>query len=390
MSGLQGNHEREDRMECLRCGNKDISFFYEGHRGLYCRRCVRFKRILLEEEPESFEYEVGHGVDEYSFSYQLTKDQLIASEKCLDGLKRGDILLHCICGAGKTEISVQSISHYLSEGLKVAYAIARKEVVIELQRRFSRIFTNARVTAVYGGHHEDLAGDLIVCTCHQLYRYYRTFDLLILDEVDAFPLKGNETLMNISINSCKGRIIFSTATVDDVLMKILNKRTYEKVELFVRPSYRPMVMPRIIILFPFLSYICLFILMLNIKRQCIIFVSSRRTCIGLYRILSKLISCTYVYSDLDEREANIRSFREKKFQFIISTSVLERGVTIKDIDVIILDHSAVFDQSSLIQMLGRINRGIGDDNGQAFIITDRYDSRIRNTIKYLERANECL
>ena len=200
-------------MKCLRCGNTDPSYFYKGSKGYYCRKCVRFSRVLLEEELSVFDYEIGKDVEEYCFSYQLTKEQETASRMCVEALKEKDVLLHCVCGAGKTEISVQSIAHYLSQGLRVAYAISRKEVVIELADRFQKIFPKAKVAAVYGGHHETLTGDLIVCTCHQLYRYYQTFDLLILDEMGyvSFDRYQSELLFKvIADRSERGSIIVTT------------------------------------------------------------------------------------------------------------------------------------------------------------------------------------
>ena len=169
-------------MRCKRCGNTDPSYFYKGHKGYYCRKCIRFSRILLEVEILPVDYEIAQGSEVYRFDYPLTEPQLEASRNCVEFLKHGDVLLYCVCGAGKTEIAVQSISEYLRRGLKVAYAISRREVVIELTKRFEKIFSKAKVTGVYGGHHDELTGDMIVCTCHHLYRYYQTFDLLILDD----------------------------------------------------------------------------------------------------------------------------------------------------------------------------------------------------------------
>lgn len=374
-------------MKCARCGNSDPSLFYRGHRGYYCRKCIRFSRILLEEEPESPEYEVARGCQDHFFSFRLSREQLLASKMCADCAETDDVLLHCVCGSGKTEIAVEAIGRYLSQGKKVAYAISRKEVVIELGQRFSKIFPNARVTAVYGGHHEETFGDLIVCTCHQLYRYYRTFDLLILDEVDAFPLKGDEALMNVALNSCRGKVIFSTATVDSSLKKVLDRRVYKKVCLYRRPSGRPLPLPKVIFLPDLLFPLCLIFLMRQCETPCIIFVSSRKQCTFLYRLFSPFFSCTYVYSDLKEREENIRAFREGRFRFIFSTTVLERGITIPNVSVIILMKKGIFDESSLIQMLGRVDRGIEVSNGKAFLLTERKDEAVVRTLNGLKEVN---
>ena len=373
-------------MECKRCGNKDPSLFYKGSKGLYCRNCIGFSRILLDEDLKEADYYVDIDASNYSFKYELTEKQKVASRKCLDGLKTGDILLYCVCGAGKTELTVESISDYLSRGLKVAYAISRREVVIELCERFKRIFNQAKVIGVYGGHHDDLYGDLIVCTTHQLYRYYKTFDLLVLDEVDAFPLKGNETLMNISINSCKGRIIFSTATIDNELNRILDNRKYSKVELYTRPSNKPLIIPTIIYMNKYISIICLYVILVWMTKQCIIFVPSKKMCKTLYTIFSRIISCTYVYSDLDNRNKNIIDFKNKKYKYIFATTVLERGITIKGVNVVILNYDNVFDQSNLIQMLGRVGRDINNPTGDAYIFSN-YNKNVSSTIAYLKEAN---
>lgn len=377
-------------MECHRCGNKDPSYFYKGSKGIYCRKCVKFARTLIEEDLEPLDYEIGQNVQEYSFKYELTNDQKTASNECLNKLKNGDVLLYCVCGAGKTEIVVQSISEYLSKGLKVCYAIARKEVVIELTERFKSIFSKAKVVGVYGGHHEQLTGDLIVCTTHQLYRYYNNFDLLILDEVDAFPLKGNETLMNISIRSARGHIIFSTATIDSSLIKVLSKRKYETVKLFKRPSSKPLIIPKVLYLPKSLHIFVLAYILRSMANQCIIFVSSKKMCTTLYKVYSRLFSCTYVYADLNDRNKNIMDFKNKKYKYIFATTVLERGITIKDVNVIIVRFSRTFDEANYIQMLGRVGRNINNPYGQAYILSNQYDSNITSTIRYLKLANSFL
>lgn len=374
-------------MECKRCGNNDPAYFYKGHRGYYCRKCIGFSRALLDEDLNPVDYRVNNGAKDFEFSYKLSDAQVNASKKCLENLNYGDVLLHCVCGAGKTEISVLSISDYLSRGLKVCYAIARKEVVIELSQRFEDIFKKANVVGVYGGHHDITTGDLIVCTTHQLFRYYKSFDLLILDEVDAYPLKGNETLMNIAINSCKGRIIFSTATVDNNLKSILNNRIYKTVELNIRPSGKPLIVPKVVYLNKYLHILYLTYILHSMSNQCIIFVSSKKMCKILYKIFSYIYSCTYVYADLDDRDKNILDFKNKKYKFIFATSVLERGITIKDINVIILNFGNIFDEANLIQMLGRVGRSIDSPYGDAYILSDHFDKNINNTIKYLEYAN---
>jgi len=377
-------------MECLRCGNKDERYFYHGHKGIYCRKCVVFKRILLSEEPEVRDYLIGEDIDDYSFEFELTPYQKKAADDCLEYLKgNNDVLLHCITGAGKTEIAVKSIADYLKRGLKVCYAISRREVVVELGKRFEKIFKKAKVVSVYGNHHDILSGDLIVCTCHQLYRYYQTFDLLIIDEVDAFPLKGNELLMNVSMKACRGQLLFSTATLNEEIRNIVKKRKMQTVRLLLRPSLKELTMPKVCYLPNVFSYFFLYYLFKNSKRQFMVFVSSKKEASYLMKVFSIFFDCTHVYADLKEREKNIREFKDRKKQIIFTTTVLERGVTINNINVIILfSYPKIFDASSLIQMSGRVNRGLNDNEGRVYIFSPFKNRAIDECLNSIKEAND--
>lgn len=375
-------------MICKRCGNKDPRYFYCGSKGYYCRKCVSFKRMLLDDDLNTFDYNVSKESYEYNFDYPLTVYQQEISDKCAFNIQYRDVLLKAVCGAGKTEIVVESISNYLKRGLKVCYAIARREVVIDLYQRFKTIFNNADVVALYGGHHEKIYGDLIICTTHQLFRYYQNFDLLILDEVDAFPLSGNKELMHIALNSCRGHIIFSTATTNDFLSDVLKDRDYIELNLFVRPSLKPLIVPNVKYNFKFILIFELYIYLRKMKNQCIIFVSSKQLCLLLYRLFKKLINCTYVYSDLEDRDKNIVDFKDKKYQFIFATTVLERGITIKDVFVVVLIfNKQVFDKSSLVQMLGRVGRNFNNPYGEAYIFSSVFDKEITLAIDDIKEAN---
>lgn len=378
-------------MRCKRCGNEDPTYFFKGHKGIYCRKCVTFKRILLEEEPIPARYDVKGDCGDYTFSYELTSFQKNISIRALKWLKNYDVLIKAVCGAGKTEIAVLSMAYYLNKGLKVAYAIPRREVVKDLYWRFMKIFKNAKVTAIYGNHHDVLNGDLIICTTHQLFRFYKTFDLLILDEVDAYPLAGNKELMNIALNSCKGRIIFSTATVNDFLKEVLNKRNYKELNLYVRPSLKPLIEPKVYILNKMLIYIYLFYLLKRMNNQCIIFVSNKKLCRFLYYIYKQFFNCTYVYSGLEKRDENIKAFKDKKYKYIFSTTVLERGVTFLDINAIIINtNKNVFDEGSLVQMLGRVGRNYKNPYGEAYILSCHKDVEITKAVNNIKEANEKL
>ncbi|MNU00243.1 hypothetical protein D3C72_2433180 [compost metagenome] len=67
-------------------------------------------------------------------------------------------------------------------------ATPRKDVVLELAPRLAKAFGGRKVVALYGGSGERWEqGDITLATTHQLMRFYQAFDLVIIDELDAFP-----------------------------------------------------------------------------------------------------------------------------------------------------------------------------------------------------------
>ncbi|MBQ1467797.1 MAG: DEAD/DEAH box helicase family protein [Solobacterium sp.] len=154
-------------MQCPRCLNTDPSYFYHGSKGWYCRRCVSFGRVMLEEElePVSLE-EIRDDGQEYTLKYPLTPAQIKVSHECAERIEDTDILLKCVCGSGKTEMVLETIALMLGKHRKVCFAIARRQVVLELAERLSGIFSHAHVVPVCHGYTTVTDGDLIVCTTH--------------------------------------------------------------------------------------------------------------------------------------------------------------------------------------------------------------------------------
>lgn len=373
-------------MQCKRCLNSDLNYFYLGSKGYYCRKCISFKRLLLEQEIESVDYQVSDQDYRVSYQFELTKHQKIISNQMLKLLiNKKNVFLNCVCGAGKTEICLESISYFLSKSLKVCFAISRKEVVLELSQRFEKYFKNAVVTKICSGFTDNLKGDLIVCTTHQLYRFYQSFDLLILDEVDAYPFKNNEVLYNIALNSCRGNLVFSSATALDIKLD-----NFVELKLERRPHNQPLAIPKLTYGFKLFLYWKLLYTLNNRPRQMLVFVSSKASARNFYLALKKFINCQYVTSEHIDKQI-IEAFRNKKIKVLFTTTILERGVTFSDIDVIVLNaESSIFDCASLIQIAGRVGRDYKYPKGRVdFYITNKNDSIIK-AIKQIKKANKSL
>lgn len=381
---------RGETMKCPRCGNLQKSYFYKGSHGYYCRKCIGFGRLLLEEEETSLELQaIQEDCSEYTMQYPLTKFQEAVSKECQMNIRTQDVLLECVCGAGKTEMVLASIADALNENRKVCFAIARRQVVLELSERLKTYFKKAKIIAVCGGHTDEIDGDLIVCTTHQLYRYQGQFSLLILDEPDAFPYRGDEVLHGIAQHACIGHVIYLTATPDNYLLSRVQEGTMCHIVLNKRPHGHDLPVPRLCI-YPSIVLFWVLLRWIN-KHTCnprIIFVPTVKTASILGKILSIFMKCYVCTSESEDRDRIIYEFKKESNGIMIATTVLERGVTIPKADICVwhANHS-VFDEAGLIQMAGRAGRSFTSPEGDVLFLCSEKTELVQLCKEKIEQAN---
>ena len=313
--------------------------------------------------------------------YSLTKDQNEASNFILEHVKkRKDCALNAVCGAGKTEIIYETIKYCLNARKKVGIAIPRKDVVIELQQRISKDF-NVGVQAVYGGNDDVLESDIMVFTTHQAYRYINYFDVLIIDEVDAFPLKGNDELKNI-LKKCSKNFVYMSATMPCYIEK---DKSIDKFYLNKRYHGYKIPVPKckeVLLLLYSLKKVLkkykdkvVFVYFPTIKMQ--------------NRFKNKIKHNILINSKSDNRYVLLNKIKELTRGVVLTTTVLERGITIKDVQVIVFNaEHKLFDTDTLIQISGRVGRNKEFYDGDIIFLCKRKNKHIRDAIRKIKKSNE--
>ena len=376
--------------KCPICGNTDIHSIGYLNGKPYCRRCISFRGKEADEpviEPKNADYQLN---------YRLSKEQKALSKQLVKNYKSGkNSLVHAVCGSGKTEIILYLIKYTISKGLKVGFVCPRRDVVIELFYRFKNIFINNKFTLLYGGHTNVLEGDLICMTAHQLFRYEKYFDLLIMDEIDAFPYKGNDLLHTFFFRALKGNYVLLSATPDKQFLDDFKKNGGEVLELFIRFHKHPLPVPKIKtgnIIKIFLELITLLRKYYKENKPVFVFTPTIDICETLFNLLRLFIrNGNYVHSKHPYRSKVIDDFRNGKFKYLVTTAVLERGVTIKNLQVIIFqaDHQ-IYDRYSLEQISGRVGRKSDAPKGDVYYLAKRKNVEMEESIKSIERANKVL
>ncbi len=375
---------------CPRCGNSNPKYVGIKNGKPYCRFCISFKGETVRD------IKTKSGSVIVDIKYPLSNEQKHISDKVKQNYLNGiDTLIDAVCGAGKTELVYEVIATALSNKKTVAFAVPRRDVVIELTPRIKATFPSNSVVSVYGGHTSRLKADIVVLTTHQLYRYPHVFDLIILDEIDAFPFKDNDLLLAMLRNASRGRIVMMSATPSDEVLREFSQDKHEVLHLNTRFHRHPLPVPKVYVRYGPAKYITLLKKMKEFKKEnkpVFVFCPTIDMAESVYAVIKKVIpNGNVVHSKKIDRETIIDDFKNGRYFYLVTTAVLERGVTIKNLQVIIFnaDHD-IYDEHALIQISGRVGRKYDAPEGEVVFLVDKITSSIQRTISTIEDKNKSL
>ena len=364
---------------CNRCLNNDVDYFatfkYKEKNITYCRRCLDFGIISSETKlyRSSSNHQILPNIGTLNKDFQLSSLQERASNFSKDILKQKKTgIIWAVCGAGKTEMMFESIALALTLGKRVCWAIPRSDVVIELAPRIKEAFPNAKIVTLHGNSDEKADyGDIVVTTVHQMIRFYAAFAFLIIDEVDAFPYTFDEMLMRIAKRACtpdSATIYLSATPTKNDKIKIKNGRLASCI-IPARYHLFPLDIPKFKWSSNFFKQVTVNKIPEQVKvwlarkikegRRALLFVPTIDSGLKFQTALERRmkIAVPFVYSSNPDRFDKVNRFKQGEGQFLITTMILERGVTIANIDVAIFcaEHD-VYDESALVQISGRVGR----------------------------------
>ncbi|UPK43479.1 helicase-related protein [Paenibacillus pabuli] len=394
------------RVPCAACGLAACA---------YCEACLALGRsracaLLLRSaapgaEPRRGEASRGSAVaptEGRLARWGLSPAQSAAAAAALAFLARpsagdgpGRFLLWAVTGAGKTEMIFPLLQYILERGGRALVATPRRDVVLELAPRLAKAFPDISLATLYGGSTERWKdAQLTLATTHQLMRFYQGFDLVIIDELDAFPYHNDPMLAHAAASSCKpdGHFVYLSATPPARLQReaAQGKLTHAKVP--VRFHRHPLPVPRLLKMPTVAECIRKRELPATLKkniqasllREAQVFVFVTRIAqieafVTLMRRIYPQIHIEGTSSQDPDRASKVIAFRERTIRLLVTTTILERGVTIPRSDVFILDaDNGLFDEASLVQMAGRAGRSMDDPAGRVVFASSR---RTRSQVK---------
>lgn len=409
--------------------------------------------------------------------FQLTKAQRRASKQVqefvTDGRSR-EFLIWAACGSGKTEVVCGAIESVLNRGGTVLYVVPRQSAAGDIHARLDRFFRGVRIGLQSGKRRVAAQGSrFLVCTAHQTLRFRHAADLVVFDEVDAYPCVPGGFLENAVRRSARrdGKIVYLTATPDSAMFERIRNRSLPFCLISTRHHGRPVPVPIVLCVrtteprvrrrgFPgtlaagqgcllgevnrheadsglrganaaqtglpkqclralveragshsgrtaahfeasttfHRHELCLICAAAVDRSPTLVFVPTIRLVEQARSLLCEVSEdCWpaarwgFCHSKTSDSEDVLRQLREGSITSAVTTTVLERGVTIPGVDVIVLRaDSSVFDARSLVQMAGRAGRTSECPTGRVIFVVERTNREVEAAIKMIEFMNDRL
>lgn len=394
-----------DKVWCQRCGSRFAKDRYQlPNTHYYCPYCIQFGRLTSQSYLVTQDEKVGEA-REIVFAWQgtLTPAQRNISNNILKNYQQNkNTLVWAVTGSGKTEMIFSVVRYCLQNGGRVAIASPRIDVCRELYPRIDKVFPKEKTLLLYGNSAEKYRYNaLTICTTHQLFYFYRAFDLLIIDEIDAFPYEGDKTLDFAQKNALKehGKSIYLSATPPFHLLKSL-KENFCIEKLPLRYHKRPLVVPQLIWYEKWqycyqsnwkINKLVSYLKKLLKDNDVLVFCPSICYMQKLYQKICDFFNPSEIDNvsaqDIHRKE-KVQRMRKGAYRILFSTTILERGVTFERISVVIMGaNHKIYSKSALVQIAGRVDRKGKYQHGQVLFFYNQQTQAIRDACQEIKRMN---
>ncbi|SHP78447.1 Transcription-repair-coupling factor [Mycobacteroides abscessus subsp. abscessus] len=373
--------DKKGRACCNRCGNSDKELLAEfpcvrcGKKCVYCRACIMMGRVSECTPLYGWSGELPR-IDAAPLKWNgsLSDGQKVASDRVVKAISHNEeLLVWAVCGAGKTELLFKGIEVAFASGKRVCIATPRTDVVLELTPRLQFVFPSIQIASLYGGSDDrHQFSPLTITTTHQLLRFYQAFDVMIVDEVDAFPYSVDPILQYAVRNARKveSSLIYLTATPSQNWQRECKSGKRNFVTIPARFHRRALPAPEFVWCGNWEKVVKKGRLPLKLQKwieQRLLAATPMLVFVPTVAWMAKLLPLIQMIDDRIEsvhaedpdRKEKVLRMRKKEIPLLLTTTIFERGVTFPGLDVAVLGaEDWIFTESALVQIAGRVGRSV--------------------------------
>ena len=325
---------------------------------------------------------------EEMFPYEETQDQIHAIEDTKKDMESSKIMDRLICGDvgfGKTEVAIRAAFKAVQDGKQVAYlvptTILAQQHFENFESRMEGYPINVRVLSRFCTTKqvkETLAGlkngsvDIVIGTHRILSKdvSFKSLGLLIIDEEQRFGVKHKEAIKEMK-NTVDVLTLTATPIPRTLHMSLIGIRDMSILE-------EPPVDRR-----PIQTYVMEYdreIVKEAISRELarkgqVYYVYNRvddieRICLEIRELIPDAV-VEFAHGKMKERELEdiMHAFIKNEIDVLVSTTIIETGLDIPNVNTIIIHNADNFGLAQLYQLRGRVGRS--DRSAYAFMMYRR-------------------
>ena len=112
----------------------------------------------------------------------------------------------------------------------------------------------------------------------------------------------------------------------------------------------------------------------------------------LYKAIQKVVPSTVtgdtVHANDPQRLEKVQRLRDGEYRYLVTTTILERGVTFKNLDLMVWDaNDSNFSRSSLVQIAGRVGRSRERPTGDVYFVIRHYSLKVQQAARQIKSLN---
>ncbi|MBR7068234.1 MAG: DEAD/DEAH box helicase [Bacteroidales bacterium] len=350
----------------------------------------------------SFHPDIVEGVRTMGFE-QATPIQ----EQAIPIILRGNDLIGCAqTGTGKTAAFVLPLLSMLAEQnleslhVRVLIIVPTRELALQIDQAVEGFsyFSNVGSIAVYGGNDGSLwdkqraaitnGTEIVIATPGRLFQHiqmgyvdFSHVQYLVLDEADRMLDMGfyDDIMEIIKLLPEQRQTMMFSATMPPKIRELAKAILREPEEISIavsKPADNITQMAYIVSDTQKIELLCSLLQGKEEVRSAIVFVSRKADVRTVeQRLKRNAVGARAIYSDIDQREREevLREFKNRKFQVLVATDIISRGIDIEDIDLVV-NYDIPKDPEDYVHRIGRTARAQSDGVAITLISPDkRYD-----------------
>ncbi len=374
---------------------------------------IRKKIKKVKKENKKINYKEQNKLIK-KLEYLLTKDQKKALDQInydLSSSTKMFRLLQGDVGSGKTIVSLISAFNVINSGFQVAI-MAPTEILARQHFNFAKKLYPKEIKAeLISGKSEfknkkDILTRLsnqkvdIIFGTHAIFQkkvFFKKLGLIIIDEQHKFGVNQRKKLSDKGGNNCD--VLLMTATP---IPRTLTMTVYGDMDLSIireKPKIRKDIKTYSKLNSKIDDVIKFIKNQIKIKNQifwvCPLIEESKKidheSAIDKFNYLKKIfpnrVSLLHGKTDIDDKEKILDNFLKKKFDILVSTTIIEVGIDFPNANVIIIENANKFGLSQLHQLRGRVGRG-NKDATCILMFKSNLSENAKKRINILKNSND--